>query len=483
MAILQTYSSAEAFGYPIPVRNALGPAFWAVASFTPVNPSSAASLEGLLHRVQGPPAPFPLSRGPGWAEVPAASSARASGRRAFATCRSDPVFWVQKHQVLEAAHPLPGDPASCTSGSSPRSGPECRSRGLVQIAVCGSRQTPRPLLAQFSCLARRLSAGRHLRGPSPRPLPRAPARRLSGGAPGQLHIPACSEPGRGPRSGSAPEDKEARGRTFPFSVAPGSRPAAMGRVIRGQRKGAGSVFRAHVKHRKGAARLRAVDFAERHGYIKGIVKDIIHDPGRGAPLAKVVFRDPYRFKKRTELFIAAEGIHTGQFVYCGKKAQLNIGNVLPVGTMPEGTIVCCLEEKPGDRGKLARASGNYATVISHNPETKKTRVKLPSGSKKVISSANRAVVGVVAGGGRIDKPILKAGRAYHKYKAKRNCWPRVRGVAMNPVEHPFGGGNHQHIGKPSTIRRDAPAGRKVGLIAARRTGRLRGTKTVQEKEN
>lgn len=74
-------------------------------------------------------------------------------------------------------------------------------------------------------------------------------------------------------------------------------------------------------------------------------------------------------------------------------AQLNIGNVLPVGTMPEGTIVCCLEEKPGDRGKLARASGNYATVISHNPETKKSRVKLPSGSKKVISSANRAVVG------------------------------------------------------------------------------------------
>lgn len=74
-------------------------------------------------------------------------------------------------------------------------------------------------------------------------------------------------------------------------------------------------------------------------------------------------------------------------------AQLNIGNVLPVGTMPEGTIICCLEEKPGDRGKLARASGNYATVISHNPETRKSRVKLPSGSKKVISSANRAVVG------------------------------------------------------------------------------------------
>uniref|UniRef100_A0AAY5KBH2 Large ribosomal subunit protein uL2 n=1 Tax=Esox lucius TaxID=8010 RepID=A0AAY5KBH2_ESOLU len=240
----------------------------------------------------------------------------------------------------------------------------------------------------------------------------------------------------------------------------------MGRVIRGQRKGAGSVFKAHVKHRKGAAKLRHIDFAERHGYIKGIVKDIIHDPGRGAPLS-------------CSLLLRASTLDSSSTA----ARKLNIGNVLPVGTMPEGTIICCLEEKPGDRGKLARASGNYATVISHNPETKKSRVKLPSGSKKVIASANRAVVGVVAGGGRIDKPILKAGRAYHKYKAKRNCWPRVRGVAMNPVEHPFGGGNHQHIGKPSTIRRDAPAGRKVGLIAARRTGRLRGTKTVQEKEN
>ena len=74
-------------------------------------------------------------------------------------------------------------------------------------------------------------------------------------------------------------------------------------------------------------------------------------------------------------------------------ATLQIGNILPIGTMPEGTIVCCLEEKMGDRGKLARASGNYATVISHNPDTKKSRVKLPSGSKKVIPSANRAIVG------------------------------------------------------------------------------------------
>merc|ERR1712061_552037 len=101
-------------------------------------------------------------------------------------------------------------------------------------------------------------------------------------------------------------------------------------------------------------------------------------------------------------------MYTGQFIYCGKKAQLTVGNVMPIGVMPEGTIVSNMEEKTGDRGRIARASGNYAVVIAHNPDTKRTRVKLPS--------ANRATVGIVAGGGRIDKPMLKAGRAYHKYK-------------------------------------------------------------------
>ena len=84
------------------------------------------------------------------------------------------------------------------------------------------------------------------------------------------------------------------------------------------------------------------------------------------------------------------------------------------------------------------------------------------------------MVGQVAGGGRTEKPMLKAGVSYHKYRVKRNCWPRVRGVAMNPVEHPHGGGNHQHIGHPSTVKRLSSPGQKVGLIAARRTGRKLG---------
>ena len=97
----------------------------------------------------------------------------------------------------------------------------------------------------------------------------------------------------------------------------------------------------------------------------------------------LIHRDPYRYKTRKELFIATEGMYTGQFIYCGKKAQLTVGNVMPVGQMPEGTIVSSLEEKTGDRGRIARASGDYATVIAHNPDTKRTRVKLPSGTKKV----------------------------------------------------------------------------------------------------
>jgi large subunit ribosomal protein L8e len=132
------------------------------------------------------------------------------------------------------------------------------------------------------------------------------------------------------------------------------------------------------------------------------------------------------------------------------------------------------EAKIGDRGVFARASGEYAVVVSHDLDKGTTRLRLPSGSKKTVKSTCRAMIGLVAGGGRTDKPILKAGRAFHKYKVKRNEWPRVRGVAMNPVEHPHGGGNHQHIGKPATVKRLASAGQKVGLIAARRTGRLRG---------
>jgi len=252
----------------------------------------------------------------------------------------------------------------------------------------------------------------------------------------------------------------------------------MGRVIRTQRKGRGSVFKANHHYRKGPVRLRRLDYAERNGYVKGVVKQIIHDPGRGAPLAKVQFRRQYRFGKEYNTFVATEGMYTGQFIYCGKKANVKIGNILPVGQMPEGTIICCVETQAGDKGKLARASGCSCIIISHM-DNGRTKLKLPSGAKRAVPQQARAMIGMVAGGGRTEKPMLKAGRAYHKFKIKRNCWPITRGVAMNPVEHPHGGGNHQHIGHASTVKRDAPPGKKVGLIAARRTGRIRGAKKIK----
>jgi large subunit ribosomal protein L8e len=73
------------------------------------------------------------------------------------------------------------------------------------------------------------------------------------------------------------------------------------------------------------------DYAERHGYIKGVIKEVIHDPGRGAPLTKVDFRDPYRYKHNQEYFLAVEGTYAGQFVYCGARAAIAVGNVLPLG--------------------------------------------------------------------------------------------------------------------------------------------------------
>ncbi|KAI5281266.1 60S ribosomal protein L2A [Ascosphaera aggregata] len=187
----------------------------------------------------------------------------------------------------------------------------------------------------------------------------------------------------------------------------------MGRVIRNQRKGRGSIFTAHTRLNKAPAQFRTLDYAERHGYIRGVVKQIIHDAGRGAPLAQVQFRSPYRFKDVTETFIANEGMYTGQFVYAGKHAALTVGNILPLGAIPEGTVITNVEEKVGDRGALGRTSGNYCTVIGQNPDEGVTRVKLPSGAKKLIKSSARGMVGIVAGGGRTDKPLLSMFASIH----------------------------------------------------------------------
>ncbi|HHH77856.1 MAG TPA: 50S ribosomal protein L2 [Thermoplasmatales archaeon] len=196
---------------------------------------------------------------------------------------------------------------------------------------------------------------------------------------------------------------------------------------------------------------------------EGIVRDIIHNPGTTSPLSIVEMSNG----EKVRLF-APEGIMVGDKIKFTNEPLIKPGNVIPLGSIPEGTPIYDLENNPGDGGKLVRSAGSYATIISHGD---KVIVKLPSGAQKKLNARCRATVGVAAGGGRGEKPFLKAGKKYHAVKPRARIYPTVRGVAMNPVDHPHGGGAHQHVGKSSTVSRRAPPGRKVGSIAAKRTGK------------
>ncbi|ENN95840.1 50S ribosomal protein L2P [Methanocaldococcus villosus KIN24-T80] len=240
----------------------------------------------------------------------------------------------------------------------------------------------------------------------------------------------------------------------------------MGKRLVQQRRGkGGSVYRCPSHKRRGAAKYRKYDDLEKNGKVVGKIIDILHDPGRSAPVAEVEFETGEK-----KIMLVPEGMKVGDIIECGVSADIKPGNVLPLYKIPEGTPIFNIETIPGDGGKLVRAGGCYAHVLTHDHENEKTYVKLPSGKIRVFDSKCRATIGVVAGGGRLEKPLVKAGKAYWKYKATGVKWPRVRGVAMNAVDHPFGGGRHQHTGKPTTVSRRMPPGRKVGHIAARRTG-------------
>ncbi|WP_396612035.1 50S ribosomal protein L2 [Haloferax sp. S1W] len=235
----------------------------------------------------------------------------------------------------------------------------------------------------------------------------------------------------------------------------------MGRRIQGQRRGRGSStfrapshrYKAELSHKK----------SEDDGTISGTVISIEHDPARSAPIALVEFEDEQR------MILVPEGVTVGEELQIGISAEIKPGNTLPLAEIPEGVPVCNVERQPGDGGKFARASGVSAQLLSHDREV--AIVKLPSGEVKRLNPTCRATIGVVAGGGRTEKPFVKAGKKYHKMKARGIKWPRVRGVAMNAVDHPFGGGGRQHPGQPKSVSRNAPPGRKVGDIASKRTGR------------
>ncbi|MEM1659345.1 MAG: 50S ribosomal protein L2 [Candidatus Jordarchaeales archaeon] len=241
----------------------------------------------------------------------------------------------------------------------------------------------------------------------------------------------------------------------------------MGKRILVQRRGRGSpTFRAPTHRRLGEVKHRALSDDV---VVRGKVVELLHETGRGAPVARVKFEDGLE-----QLMLPPEGIAVGQEIEVGPGASINVGNTLPLKNIPEGTPIFNIEARPGDGGKFVRASGTYATILSHTPD--KTIVLLPSKKVRAFDPNCRATIGVVAGGGRIEKPFVKAGKKYYWTKARGRVWPRVRGVAMNPVSHPHGGGSHQHPGKPTTVSKNAPPGAKVGLIAARSSGRKKGKK-------
>ena len=235
----------------------------------------------------------------------------------------------------------------------------------------------------------------------------------------------------------------------------------MGRRIQGQRRGRGTpTFRAPSHRYKADLTHRKPD----GDVVRGEVVGIEHDPARSAPVADVAFEDGDR-----RLVLAPEGVGLGDEIQVGISAAIEPGNTLPLAEIPEGVPVCNVEAKPGDGGKFARASGVSADLITH--ERNAAVVQLPSGEIRRLDPDCRATIGVVAGGGRTEKPFVKAGTKHHKMRARGTKWPNVRGVAMNAVDHPFGGGGRQHPGRPKSVSRNAPPGRKVGAISSRRTGR------------
>jgi large subunit ribosomal protein L2 len=239
----------------------------------------------------------------------------------------------------------------------------------------------------------------------------------------------------------------------------------MGKRIISQRRGKGSTtYRAHAFRWAGKLSHRAYDEKEKTSCIKGVVQDLLHSSGHSAPLVKIKYETG-----EVVLAAAAHSIKVNDIIFSGLKSEVKNGNILPLKQIPEGTVIHNIEVNPGDGGKLCRTSGSSAKII--DIKDGKVTVQLPSKKKKDFNGDCRATIGLIAGGGRLDKPILKAGRLHHLKRARGKLYPKTSAVAMNAVDHPFGSGRGRHVGKPKTSPRYAPAGRRAGKIHSRRTGK------------
>jgi large subunit ribosomal protein L2 len=181
-------------------------------------------------------------------------------------------------------------------------------------------------------------------------------------------------------------------------------------------------------------RYRLIDFLRDKREIPATVKSVEYDPNRTARIALLFYVDG---EKR--YIIAPEGIKVGQTVIAGPTVAPEVGNALPLGAMPVGTVVHNIELRPGKGGAMARSAGSYAQLVAR--DEKYATLKLPSGELRLVLCACYATVGSVSNSDHLNVTLGKAGR-----KRWLGSRPRVRGVAMNPVDHPMGGGEGRASG-------------------------------------
>lgn len=238
----------------------------------------------------------------------------------------------------------------------------------------------------------------------------------------------------------------------------------MGKRTLVRRRGrGGKQFRAIITGKIAAAKYPNFKINELH---RGLVTDIVHERGRDAPLAKIRFDD-----NNYSYIPAPEGIAVGNNIEIGNGAKPSQRNILALETIPDGTLICNIEKNSGDGGKMIKAAGSSAIVFSHSIDS--VKIKFPSGVILNMNPKCRAMIGVIAGGGKSEKPFLKAGNKAKYMQSRGRLYPIVRGIAQAAVYHPHGGGRHQHIGHPSSVGRNTPPGAKVGNISPRKTGRSR----------
>ncbi|MBS0011009.1 MAG: 50S ribosomal protein L2, partial [Bacteroidales bacterium] len=192
-------------------------------------------------------------------------------------------------------------------------------------------------------------------------------------------------------------------------------------------------------------RYRVIDFARNKDGITARVKSIEYDPNRSARIALLYYEDG---EKR--YIIAPQGLQVGQQIVSGAGVAPEVGNALPLSDIPLGTVIHNIELKPGRGGALARSAGSYAQLVAR--EGKYATIKLPSGETRMVLVTCRGTVGTVSNPDHSLEISGKAGRS--RWLGRR---PRTRGVAMNPVDHPMGGGEGRASGGHPRSRTGLPA--------------------------